>query len=138
MSYTIQQLTLGQKASFEKTITETDVQLFAGISGDINPVHVNDNVAKQSIFGKRIAHGMLISGLISATLGMQLPGSGTIYLGQELKFKAPVYVGDTIRAEVEVKEIKEDKNIVYLFTRCFNQNNKLVIDGIATVMPPKC
>ena len=137
MSYTIDQLQVGQTASFEKTICESDIALFCGISGDINPVHVSELAGKNSIFGQRVAHGILVSGLTSAVLGMQLPGPGTIYLGQELRFKAPVFIGDTIRAEVEVAEIKYDKNIVLLKTRSINQHGKVVIEGIATVMPPK-
>ncbi|WP_432467369.1 MaoC family dehydratase [Agarivorans sp. Z349TD_8] len=137
MTYTIHQLELGQQASFEKTISESDVQLFSGISGDINPVHVSAIAGKSSVFGDRVAHGILVAGLTSAVLGMQLPGPGTIYLGQELRFTAPVYIGDTIRAEVEVIEINLKKNIVKLATRSINQHGKLVISGVATVMPPK-
>ncbi|MCJ8347951.1 MaoC family dehydratase [Moritella sp.] len=137
MSYTIEQLSLGQKASFEKTITEADIQLFCGISGDINPVHVSDIAGKESVFGARVAHGILVSSLTSAVLGMQLPGPGTIYLGQDLRFKAPVYIGDTVRAEVTVDEIITHKNIVKLKTQSINQNGVIVIEGVATVMPPK-
>ncbi|WP_194436991.1 MaoC family dehydratase [Vibrio fluminensis] len=137
MSYSIDQLELGQSAHFEKTISESDIQMFCGISGDINPVHVSQIAGQKSIFGNRVAHGIMVSGLTSAVLGMQLPGPGTIYLGQELKFTAPVYIGDTIRAEVEVIEINRAKNIVKLATRSINQNNKVVIEGMATVMPPK-
>ncbi|WED24049.1 MaoC family dehydratase [Vibrio sp. JC009] len=137
MSYSIDQLELGQSAYFEKTISESDIQMFCGISGDINPVHVSQIAGKKSIFGNRVAHGIMVSGLTSAVLGMQLPGPGTIYLGQELKFTAPVYIGDTIRAEVVVAEIIRDKNIVKLATRSINQNSKIVIEGMATVMPPK-
>ncbi|TOK18529.1 enoyl-CoA hydratase [Vibrio parahaemolyticus] len=137
MSYKIEQLELGQTAYFEKTISESDIQTFCGISGDINPVHVSQLAAEKSIFGSRVAHGIMVSGLTSAVLGMQLPGPGTIYLGQELKFIAPVYIGDTIKAEVEVIEINMPKNIAKLATRSINQNGKIVIQGIATVMPPK-
>ncbi|EDL54961.1 (R)-specific enoyl-CoA hydratase [Vibrio thalassae] len=137
MSYSIDELVLGQKACFEKTISESDIQMFCGISGDVNPVHVSQLAGEKSIFGNRVAHGIMVSGLTSAVLGMQLPGPGTVYLGQELKFTAPVFIGDTIRAEVEVIEIKKEKNIVKLATRSVNQNNKIVIQGIATVMPPK-
>nr|WP_274522660.1 MaoC family dehydratase [Klebsiella pneumoniae] len=128
---------IGQKASFEKTITESDVLLFSGISGDINPVHINDMVAKQSIFGKRIAHGVLVSGLTSAVLGMQLPGEGTIYLGQDNKFRRPVFIGDTVKATCEVIEINLAKNIAKFSTTTTNQNNEVVIEGIAVVMAPK-
>jgi 3-hydroxybutyryl-CoA dehydratase len=137
MNYTIEQLILGQQAQFEKTITETDIQLFAGISGDINPVHISKTAGDNSIFGARVAHGILVSGLTSAVLGMQLPGPGTIYLGQELRFLAPVFIGDTITAEVEISEIDLDRNIVKLTTRSINQQGHTVISGVATVMPPK-
>ncbi|RTR39887.1 MaoC family dehydratase [Shewanella canadensis] len=137
MRYTINQLAIGQNASFEKTISESDILQFCGISGDINPVHVSELAGQKSVFGRRVAHGILVSGLTSAVLGMQLPGPGTIYLGQDMRFIAPVYIGDTIRAEVEVAEIITNKNIVKLRTRSINQHNKVVIEGMATVMPPK-
>ena len=92
--YSIDRLSIGQKASFAKTITETDICLFAGVSGDINPAHLNEQYASQTFFKGRIAHGMLSASLISAVLGVQLPGTGTIYLGQDLKFLAPVRAGD--------------------------------------------
>lgn len=134
---TIAEINLGDMASFQKTITETDVYLYAGITGDNNPAHINEVVAAESRFKGRIAHGMLVSGLISAVLGVQLPGPGTIYLGQELKFTAPVKFGDTIKAEVEVIEKRDEKNILKLKTTCTNQDGTVVIEGVATVMPPK-
>lgn len=134
---TIEEIKVGDKASFQKTITETDIYLFAGITGDLNPAHINQVEAEKGIFKERIAHGMLVSGLISTVLGMYLPGPGTIYLGQELKFLAPVKIGDTVRAEAEVIELIPEKNRVKLKTTCYNQNEKIVIDGIAMVMPPK-
>lgn len=133
----IDELKLGASASFQKTISEFDVYQFAGITGDLNPAHINDVVAKQSMFKDRVVHGILLGGLISAVLGMQLPGPGTIYLGQTLKFKKPVFFGDTIKAIVKVVEIKPDKNIVILDTSCLNQNDELILEGQATVMPPK-
>lgn len=133
----IDEIKLGDKCFTEKTITETDIYLFAGITGDLNPAHINQLEAEKSMFKGRIAHGMLVSGLISAVLGMQLPGPGTIYLGQELKFLSPVKIGDTIKAEAEVIEIIADKNRIKLKTSCYNQDGKMVIDGIATVMPPR-
>jgi 3-hydroxybutyryl-CoA dehydratase len=136
-NYTIQQLEIGQKASFSKTITETDVYLFAGITGDINPAHVNQEYAKNTLFKGRIAHGMLSAGLVSAVLGMQLPGPGTIYTGQTLKFLAPVHFGDTITATVEVIEKIVEKNRAILKTTCTNQEGKVILEGEATVMPPK-
>lgn len=134
---TIQELKLGEKAFFQKTITETDVYLYAGITGDLNPAHINEEYAKDTFFKSRIAHGMLTAGLISAVLGMKLPGPGTIYMGQELKFTAPVRIGDTIKAEVEVTEMVTEKNRLKLRTTCINQNGDIVLDGVATVMPPK-
>ena len=134
---TIKELNIGDKASFQKTITETDVYLYAGITGDLNPAHINQVEAETTMFQGRIAHGMLTAGLVSAVLGMQLPGPGSIYLGQELKFLAPVRMGDTIKAEVEVIEKIEEKNRIKLNTICTNQNGIEVLKGIATIMPPK-
>ncbi|QNO13889.1 MaoC family dehydratase [Alkalicella caledoniensis] len=134
---TIKELKIGDKAFVEKTISETDVYLYAGITGDLNPAHINEEHAKNTFFKTRIAHGMLTAGLISAVLGMKLPGCGTIYLGQELKFTAPVLIGDTVKAEVEVIEIIEEKNRIKLRTTCTNQKGDMVLDGVASVMPPK-
>lgn len=133
----IDQIQMGDSASFQKTITETDVYLYAGITGDINPAHINEVEAQESMFHGRIAHGMLTAGLVSAVLGVHLPGPGTIYLGQELKFTAPVYFGDTVKAEATVVEINLERNQVKLETVCVNQHHKIVLKGIATVMPPK-
>ncbi|MCM1992409.1 MaoC family dehydratase [Oceanirhabdus seepicola] len=133
----INEIELGQKAYFQKTITETDVYLYSGITGDLNPAHINQVEAENSIFKGRIAHGMLTAGLISAVLGMKLPGPGTIYLKQDIKFTAPVKFGDTIKAEVEVIEIINERNRVKLKTECKNQNGQTVLIGIAEVMPPK-
>ena len=134
---TIGQLEIGQKSSMRKTITEADVSAFAQISGDTNPVHLDKEYAAKSIFKERIAHGMLTAGLISAVLGTQLPGVGSIYLSQSLKFLAPVKLGDTVEAEVEVIEKLEEKNRVRLRTVCRNQSGQVVIDGEALIMPPK-
>ncbi|WP_271812882.1 MaoC family dehydratase [Clostridium beijerinckii] len=134
---TIKELKIGDKASFQKTITETDVYLYAGITGDLNPAHINQVESEKTMFQGRIAHGMLTAGLVSAVLGMQLPGPGSIYLGQELKFTAPVKIGDTIKAEVEVIERIEDKNRIKLSTTCTNQDGVEVLKGLATIMPPK-
>ena len=135
--YTINELTVGQKASFAKTITEADVYLFAGVTGDINPAHLNEEYAKNTLFKGRIAHGMLSAGLISAVLGVHLPGPGTIYMKQDLRFKAPVRFGDTITAEATVKEIIADKGRVVITTICTNQEGTVVTEGEALVMPPK-
>ncbi|MCB9135421.1 MAG: MaoC family dehydratase [Anaerolineales bacterium] len=130
------QLTPGQKTTLTKTFTEADVIAFADASGDHNPVHLDETYAQTTRFGKRIAHGMLVAGLISAVLGTQLPGPGTIYLGQELSFKAPVFLGDTITAVVEVANVREGKPIATLTTNCYNQDGTLVIEGKATVLVP--
>ena len=136
-SFTLEQIEIGQNASFTKTITETDVYLFAGISGDLNPAHVNETYAKDSMFKGRIAHGMLCSSFLSTVLGMYLPGPGTIYLKQELKFLAPVHINDTITATCTVKEKIADKNRVVFECKVTNQKGVEVITGEATVMPPK-
>lgn len=134
---TIKEINLGDKAEYSRTVTETDVVLFGGISGDLNPAHFNEQYAKDTFFKGRIAHGMLTAGYISTVLGMQLPGPGTIYLGQELKFTAPVRFGDTVTATVEAIDINIDKNIVIFETICKNQNGDIVVKGKATVKPPK-
>jgi len=133
---TISEIKIGDKASISKTVSETDVYLYAGITGDLNPAHINEVEAKETMFKGRIAHGMLTAGLISAVLGMQLPGPGTIYMGQELKFTAPVRFGDTITATVEVVEIENGK-FLKLHTFAVNQDKQVVLDGFARVMPPK-
>ena len=114
-------ISVGQSASFTKTITESDVYTFAGLSGDLNPAHINEEYAKGTRFGGRIAHGMLSAGLISAVIGMQLPGPGTIYMGQTLKFLSPVRIGDTVTAQVKVTSIDEQRRRAVLETTCTNQ-----------------
>ena len=128
---TIQEMKIGDPAS------ETDVYLFAGITGDLNPAHTNEVAASKTMFKTRIAHGMLGAGFISAVLGMYLPGPGTIYMGQELKFTKPVHIGDTVTATATVEEIILEKNRVILDTTVVNQDGEIVIKGKATVMPPK-
>ncbi len=132
----IENIKIGDKASIARTISESDIYLYAGITGDMNPAHINEETSKNGLFKGRIAHGMLPAGLISAVLGNYLPGPGSIYLGQELKFVAPVRIGDTITAEVEVINLIKNK-IVKLKTSCINQNGDMVIEGIATILPPK-
>ena len=134
---TIDTINIGDSASVAKTVTETDVYLFAGITGDLNPAHTNEVASAQTMFKGRIAHGMLSAGLISTVLGMYLPGPGTIYMGQELKFTAPVCIGDTITATGTVVEINVEKNRCKIETVCTNQDGKVVTTGMATVMPPK-
>ncbi|MEK7280813.1 MAG: MaoC family dehydratase [Chloroflexota bacterium] len=133
---TIHEIKVGDTAEFTKTITEADVVLFAGITGDFNPAHVNQVWAEGTRFKERIAHGMLSGGMLSAVLGMHLPGPGTIYLSQELRFLAPVHIGDTITARVEVQELFQENNRVRLHTTCQNQDGTVVVDGTAIVLPP--
>ena len=134
---TIDKLKPGETAAFSKTVSESDVYLFAGVTGDLNPAHINEDYARNTFFKTRIAHGMLLAGFVSAVIGNRLPGYGTIYVRQELDFLAPVHMGDTITAQVEVKEILSEKNRVVLRTTCINQDNVMVLDGEALVSPPK-
>lgn len=134
---TIDKIAIGQKASYSKTCTEQDVQLFAVVSGDVNPIHLDANYAKDTQFGQRIAHGMYTGALVSAALAIELPGPGTIYLGQELKFRAPVFIGDTVTVELEVESVREDKAIVGLLCTCTKQDGTVVASGKATVIAPR-
>lgn len=134
---TINELQVGESAEFVKTISETDIYLYAGISGDLNPAHIDETYAQNTFFKTRIAHGMLPAGFISAVLGMKLPGPGAIYIRQELNFLAPVRIGDTITARAEVIEIMPEEKRVRLKTTCSNQDGKVVLDGEALVSPPK-
>ena len=129
-------VSVGQSASLSKTISESDVYTFAGITGDLNPAHVNEEYARQSRFGGRIAHGLLSAGLISAAIAMKLPGPGTIYLGQTIKFLAPVRIGDTVTATVKVLSIDAARRRAVLETTCHNQKDALVITGEAPVLLP--
>ncbi|QTA88730.1 MaoC family dehydratase [Desulfonema magnum] len=134
---TIDQLKVGDSAEFAKTISESDIYLYAGVTGDFNPAHINEAYAQQTFFKTRIAHGMLTAGFISAILANQLPGPGTIYMSQELKFLAPVRMGDTITARAEIIEIIAEKNRVRLQTTCVNHEGTKVLDGEAIVSAPK-
>ena len=133
MAWTYDTLKVGDKDSTSKVITSEDVLLFAQVSTDNNPVHVDEEFAKTSIFGKRIAHGMLGASLISAVLGTKLPGFGTIYMSQEVKFKRPVFLGDTLTAWVEVAEKIDAKKRMILHTWVENQDGVAVSDGQALV-----
>ncbi|MGD8764833.1 MAG: MaoC family dehydratase [Desulfobacteraceae bacterium] len=134
---TIKELKVGDTAQIQKTISEADVYLYAGITGDLNPAHVNEEYAKNTFFKARIAHGMLVAGYISTVLGNKLPGPGSIYIHQIVNFLAPVYFGDTITAQVEVSEIDLKKNRAKLKTTCINQEGTLILDGEAIISPPK-
>ena len=133
----IHQLKIGDSAQISKTITEKDISDFARVTGDFNPLHLDQAYAEKTIFKGRIAHGLLSVGLLSTVLGNILPGHGTIYLSQEIKFLAPVRIGDTITAKVEVLELISEKNRAKFRTTCMNQDGKEVADGAAWVMPPK-
>lgn len=134
---TIDELTIGQKGTYTKTCTAEDLSLFATISGDTNPLHLDDDFAKSSQFGKRIAHGMYTGALVSAALANELPGPGTIYMGQELKFIAPVFINDTITVVLEVEKIRLDNAIVTLLCTCTNQAGNVVAAGRATILAPR-
>lgn len=130
--YNIEDLQPGMSASVSKTVTEADIIMFAGVSTDVNPAHLDEEYAKGTQFGGRIAHGMLSASLISAVLANKLPGAGTIYLGQTLKFKAPVRIGDTVTAAVTVREVVVDKRRCILDAVC-TVNGKTVIEGESTM-----
>ena len=134
--YFIDELTIGMSAVFSRRIGEADVIKFAEVSGDDNPVHLDEDYARQTHFGGRIVHGILSAGLISAAIAAKLPGPGTIYLKQNLKFCAPVRIGDVVEAKVSVAEIITERNRVVLATTC-TVGDTIVIDGDALVMPPK-
>lgn len=127
-------LQVGDTASQSKTITDDDIQRFADLVGDHNPVHLDDAYAQTTRFGRRIAHGMLSASLLSAVLANQLPGKGTVYLSQTLKFVAPVFPGDTVTARVTVTKVRNDKPIVTLETVCTNQRDEPLIKGEAVVL----
>jgi len=131
----LEDLKVGMTAVHAKTITDADIVLFAGISGDVNPVHLNQEFASETMFEGRIAHGMLSASFISTVIGTKLPGPGAIYLAQNLKFKAPVRSGDTVQARVTITEIIADKRRVALRTVC-TVGDKIVIEGDALIMVP--
>ncbi len=130
-------LKIGDSASLTKTFSDEDVRTFAQISGDVNPVHLDDEYAAGTRFGARLVHGILTSGLISAVLGTLLPGPGSVYIQQTLKFRAPVYIGDTITARVTLAKLRTDKPIATFETVCTNQDSATVLDGEAVLLLPK-
>ncbi|MCE7927791.1 MAG: MaoC family dehydratase [Dehalococcoidia bacterium] len=133
---TYDELQIGDSASFTKTISESDIYLFAGITGDLNPAHVDAVSAAGGMFKQRIAHGMLTASFVSTVLAMRLPGPGTIYVGQNLQFRGPVFIGDTVTARVECTGKLEQRKWAKFKTTVTNQDGKLVVDGEATVIPP--
>ncbi len=130
-------LKVGDSAEMRKTIADEDVRAFAELTGDRNPVHLDEEYAAQTRFGRRIAHGMLGASLISAVLANELPGRGTVYLSQTLKFTAPVFLGDIVTARVTVKSVREDKPVVTLETVCTNERGERVVEGEAVVLLPR-
>lgn len=134
VSKSYSEINVGDEATLTHTVTNEDVVTFAELTGDVNPIHLDDEFAKKSLFKGRIAHGMLTAGFISTILGTTLPGTNTIYLAQNLKFTAPVRIGDTITAVVKVIDKRDDKKIMTLETNVLNEENKKVIEGSAVVM----
>ncbi|NHI89735.1 MAG: MaoC family dehydratase [Candidatus Thorarchaeota archaeon] len=124
---------MGQSAEVVHTVTEKDIQVFGDLSGDYNPLHFNEEWAKTTMFGGRIAHGILTAAFISTAIGMHLPGPGTIYMSQSMRFLGPVRIGDTITARVEVVMLNDEKERITLKTTCTNQEDKVVMDGEALV-----
>ncbi len=135
MSRTRQTLAVGDRGEFRKTITERDVFAFADASGDYNPLHFDDEYARKSVFGRRVAHGILMAGIISSVLGGEIPGVGTIFVQLEIRFLKPVFIDDTVRATATVMEIINPKR-VRLFVACVNHHGEDVAIGNAIVIPP--
>ena len=135
--YALEDLAIGMSASFAKTITDADILMFAGVSGDTNPVHLNEEFAGATPFKGRIAHGMLTASLISTALGTKLPGAGCVYLSQTMKFLAPVRAGETVRAVVTVREIEQEKRRVTLDTVCRVTGHDVMIGEAKLVIPAR-
>lgn len=135
-NFTYDEIEIGQTARYSKTIEALDIQMFAAVSGDVNPVHLDAAFAATTQFKQPIAHGMLTGAVISAALAMELPGPGTIYLGQTLRFRLPVFIGDSITVELEVTEKRDDRKFVTLNCEAVNQDGKTVASGVAKVIAP--
>jgi len=135
MSSTLDRLSIGMTESSEKTITEADIQSFAHLSGDKNPIHIDETYAGQSRFKQRIAHGLLSASFFSALFGTKLPGNGCVYVAQNLRFLRPVYIGDTVKATIEIIKIDKKKSHVFFKTTC-KARGKTVIDGEAEIFVP--
>ena len=136
-NFTFEEITIGQSARYSKTVEERDIQLFAVVSGDVNPVHLDEAFAQGTMFGGRVAHGMLTGALISAALATELPGPGTVYLGQTLRFSHPVRIGDTLTIRLEVSALREDRGIATIACTVLNQDGTTVAGGDATVLVPQ-
>ena len=135
-NFTYDEISIGQQASYSKRLAERDIQLFAAVSGDVNPVHLDAEFAATTAFGERIAHGMLTGAIISAALAMELPGPGTTYLSQSMRFRQPVKISDTVTVTLEVTDKQDRTGKVTIDCKARNQDDKLVASGIAEVMPP--
>jgi 3-hydroxybutyryl-CoA dehydratase len=136
-SHTLEQLQVGDAAESSKTVTETDVALFAAISGDFNPLHMDAEYAAKSRFGARVAHGPLTLALCAGLLGTRLPGLGTIAVSNHIDYRRPVYIGDTVTTRVEVAELDAERGRATMALTWTNQKGELVADGTAVVMPPR-
>jgi len=136
-NHTYDELTIGQAAEYSKQVTASDIQLFAALSGDVNPIHLDEDYAASTPFGGCIAHGMLSGAIISAAIAMELPGPGTIYLGQSLRFTAPVRPGDTLTVKLKVAAKTDKRRLVTLDCEVCNQHQQLVVTGTAEVMAPR-
>ena len=135
-NFTYDEIAIGQTASYTRQVEERDIQLFAAVSGDVNPVHLDASFAATTPFGERIAHGMLTGAIISAALAMELPGAGTVYVSQSLRFRRPVKIGDTVTVALEVIEKQDRRKVVILDCKARNQNGQLVANGTAEVVAP--
>lgn len=135
--YNINELFVGQKAKVTDEVTMEAVKAYAEVTGDYNPIHIDEEFGKASRFGTNIAHGMLMAGYISKVIGTYLPGEGTIYAKQSITFCAPVPVGETVTTEIEIKELNMEKNRAILKTTCYNSKGEVVVDGEAMVLPKR-
>jgi 3-hydroxybutyryl-CoA dehydratase len=131
----LEEIKIGMSATYSQTVTDADIKSFAGISGDRNPVHLDEKYAEESRYKKRIAHGMMTASYFSALFGTKIPGEGCVYVAQSLKFKRPVYIDDTVTATVEVIKVDLSKKRVFFKTTC-KVNNKIVTDGEAEIFIP--
>jgi 3-hydroxybutyryl-CoA dehydratase len=136
-SYTMAEIYVGQQASITKSITEEVVFVYAGSTGDMNPIHIYEDYAKQTKFGRRIAHGLIVATMIASVLGQQLPGGGSVYVSQSLFFKAPVFIDDTIMVTLTVTEKNVERNRITLCNVCTNQAGIVVLEGETVTMPTK-
>ena len=136
-NFTFDEITIGQSAEYSKAVTEADIQMFAAVSGDVNPLHLDPEFAAGTRFGERIAHGMLTASFISAALAMELPGPGCIFMEQSLKFRLPVKIGDVITVKLTVTEMQARRKTLTMDCKAYNQHEKLVLTGTSVVIAPE-